>query len=431
MKTKLKPILPLLLFGLLATSCEKKEMDEVVTDSTSSTSNATSSSVLFEETVEGSNPFSAAHSTDLAADYSLTFDNSTFFEGAKSARFELRESDPLVSTGKRAEVTIIRGENLPSNNMWYSYAVYFPADYAYDDEPEILNQWFQDRSPATALRAEKDKIYLHTGNEYEPDNRVKIDLGAVNKGSWSTFVFHFIHSHGSDGLVEVWRNGVKVASRNGGNMYDVGIMPKWKIGLYKSAFKYGTSAVDKRVVCYDNIRVGNGTATLANMISPTSISATSSTSTTTTSSPTPETTTTTTTSPTTSTTTSPTTTTTSSTATQKVESFTLINADTDKEIMTIQNGATLELSKLGTAKLNIRANVSPSVVGSVSFALSGAQSKTRSDETAPYSLFGDSSGNFYSWTPASGSYTLKATPYTEDNGNGTGGTALSISFSVK
>jgi hypothetical protein len=430
MKTKLKPILPLLLFGLLATSCEKDELNEAVTESTSSASNALSSSVIYEETFEGSNPFSTAHSLEYAADHSITYVNNPVFQGSKAVRFEERESDPIVKTGKRAEACIIKGENLPGKNMWYSYAVYFPADYAKDSEPEIINQWFQDRSPATALRTEADRIYLHTGNESEPDNRVKIDLGAIDKGAWNTLVFHFVHSYGSDGLIEVWRNGVKVATRNGGNMYNVDIMPKFKVGIYKSAYKYGTSAVDKRVVYFDNIKVGNGTATLAEMNPGTITSTTSTTTAPTTSTtiePTTSTTTSTTTEPTTSTTTAPTT----STSTQQEASFTLINADTDKEIMTIANGATLDLNSLGTTKLNIRANVSTTTAGSVGFALSGAQSKTRSDESFPYSLFGDSSGNYYSWTPAAGSYTLKATPYSGANGSGTAGTSNTITFTVK
>src|SRR5207253_5273657 len=46
----------------------------------------------------------------------------------------------------------------------------------------------------------------------------------------------------------------------------------------------------------------------------------------------------------------------------QVESYTLINADTDREIKTIVNGETLSLSNLPTKNLNIRANTSSGVV---------------------------------------------------------------------
>lgn len=115
---------------------------------------------------------------------------------------------------------------------------------------------------------------------------------------------------------------------------------------------------------------------------------------------------------------------------QQVVSFTLINADTDQAIQTIANGATLNLATLPTKNLNIRANTNPSTVGSVKFVLSGAQSRTQTETTAPYALYPDASGNYSAWTPATGNYTLRATPYSAAGGGGTAGTALSINFAV-
>jgi hypothetical protein len=70
-------------------------------------------------------------------------------------------------------------------------------------------------------------------------------------------------------------------------------------------------------------------------------------------------------------------------------------------------------------------------VGSVVFNLSGAQSRTVTESRAPYALFGDNNaGDYYAWTPAVGSYTLKATPFTASGGTGTAGTSLTVSFNV-
>ncbi|PVY40662.1 T9SS type A sorting domain-containing protein, partial [Pontibacter virosus] len=75
---------------------------------------------------------------------------------------------------------------------------------------------------------------------------------------------------------------------------------------------------------------------------------------------------------------------------------------------------------------------SPSAVGSVKFELSGAQSKTFTDSKAPYALHGDNGrGNYHygNWNPpATGAYTLKATPYTGSKATGTAGTPLTINF---
>ncbi|WP_073109749.1 PKD domain-containing protein, partial [Hymenobacter daecheongensis] len=115
---------------------------------------------------------------------------------------------------------------------------------------------------------------------------------------------------------------------------------------------------------------------------------------------------------------------------QAVTSFTLINADSDQDIQTLANGGTLNLAALPTRNLNLRANTSPAAVGSVRFSLGGAQSRSQTENVVPYALFSDTGGDYNPWTPAVGTYSLTATPYTGGNGTGTPGTPLTISFSV-
>jgi hypothetical protein len=115
---------------------------------------------------------------------------------------------------------------------------------------------------------------------------------------------------------------------------------------------------------------------------------------------------------------------------QAVTTFTLVNADTDQDIQTLANGATLNLATLPTRNLNIRANTSPATVGSVVFSLSGTQTKSATESTAPYALFGDNAGNYSPWIPAAGSYSLTATPYTASGGMGSAGTPLTVTFTV-
>ena len=114
-----------------------------------------------------------------------------------------------------------------------------------------------------------------------------------------------------------------------------------------------------------------------------------------------------------------------------VESFTLINADTDRPIAEfdpLPDGATIELAKLPTRRLNIRANIVPVEVGTVRFRLNGKEKPK--EEFAPYSLEGDTEGDYNPWTPRAGTYTLTATPYASGRAKNKTGKPLTITFSV-
>ena len=118
-----------------------------------------------------------------------------------------------------------------------------------------------------------------------------------------------------------------------------------------------------------------------------------------------------------------------SNTTSQITSFTLVNATTDKDIKTLNNADVINLATLPSKNLNIRANTSSSV-GSAVLNLSGQQSRTQTETAPPLALFGDAGGDYFNWTPAVGSYNLKATPYSGSGGSGTAGTSLSIGFSV-
>lgn len=113
-----------------------------------------------------------------------------------------------------------------------------------------------------------------------------------------------------------------------------------------------------------------------------------------------------------------------------VVSFSLMNAETNQQIRVLTNGETLNLATLPTRNLNIRANTNPTTVGSVVLALSGRQNRTRTETGAPYSLFGDTNGDYNNWTPTTGNYSLTGTTYTGAGGTGSAGTPYTISFSV-
>jgi hypothetical protein len=115
-----------------------------------------------------------------------------------------------------------------------------------------------------------------------------------------------------------------------------------------------------------------------------------------------------------------------------VQSFTLINADTDQPVAghdPIADGATIDLSNVGTSNLNLRANTSPSTVGSVRFGLD-ANASYKTESAAPYALAGDTNGNYAAWSLALGAHTVTGTPYELSGAGGTAGTAKTIGFTI-
>ena len=117
------------------------------------------------------------------------------------------------------------------------------------------------------------------------------------------------------------------------------------------------------------------------------------------------------------------------TSVNTVISFTLVNADTDMDMITLMEGSVIDLSMIATTNLNIRANTTLDVE-SVQMTLSGATSKVMTENVAPYALFGDIASDYVAGSLNLGAHTLTATPYTADGLGGTAGTPLTINFTV-
>ncbi|MDQ4140866.1 MAG: T9SS type A sorting domain-containing protein, partial [Bacteroidota bacterium] len=115
---------------------------------------------------------------------------------------------------------------------------------------------------------------------------------------------------------------------------------------------------------------------------------------------------------------------------QQVDSFTLVNADTEQDIQTLTNGSTLNLATLPTRNLNIRANTSTNILDSVVFHLSGADTLHITERNPPFILFGAVGSNYNAWTPVQGSYTLTGTTYSVASDSDTVGIPLVVAFTV-
>ncbi|NQZ45034.1 MAG: BspA family leucine-rich repeat surface protein [Flavobacteriaceae bacterium] len=116
-------------------------------------------------------------------------------------------------------------------------------------------------------------------------------------------------------------------------------------------------------------------------------------------------------------------------ASLSVISFNLIDADNDVVLASLSEGQQIDFSTLPTLNLNIEA-VTTDDVESVRLELSGALSNQRTENVAPFALFGDRGGDFNGVPFVAGSYSISATPYSEKGLSGMTGTALTVTFEL-
>ena len=89
------------------------------------------------------------------------------------------------------------------------------------------------------------------------------ELGAYETGKWVDWVFHMKWSYESDGVLEVWKDGELVVTKQGPNCYNDKLGPYFKMGLYKGWQNWQESdwrhdVVDERMLFHDELRIAHG-----------------------------------------------------------------------------------------------------------------------------------------------------------------------------
>ena len=112
-----------------------------------------------------------------------------------------------------------------------------------------------------------------------------------------------------------------------------------------------------------------------------------------------------------------------------ISSYTLVNAATDQDIQTLNDGDVITINSFFSNDYNVRANTFPEEVGSVNFYINDYFIRT--ENRAPYAVGGDNPvGDYWSYTIFPGVYTLRGIPYSEANGGGIAGPEKSITVTV-
>ena len=179
--------------------------------------------------------------------------------GSYSARYQLNKTDGDVGGSKRSETSrSIYDEPVIKVERWYGASYFLPTEFVNDKAPEILTQWKTDNgSPALALWTINGTWRIVKFGDQTTT------IGNYDKAKWTDFVFHIKWSKSTDGLIEVWKNGVKVHSQSGPTLYSGDTMLYMKSGIYKWPWKTGSygSTTTQRVIYIDDVRIGSNLAT--------------------------------------------------------------------------------------------------------------------------------------------------------------------------
>jgi hypothetical protein len=221
----------------------------------------------FESTADFSN-----WNLEAARAGSLVISDSTRRKGLKSARFELTKSDSALDYF-RSE---IRRGSETNAERWYGFSNYLRSDWVEDVLAEVIAQWHEVpdwirgenwRSPPISFGIQDDHYYVKVlwdadtvNTNQTKDGEVTYDLGEVGRAVWNDWVFHIRFDYDNDGILEVWKNGVKVLNRvNQPNSYNDINLPYFKIGVYKWGWDgwQSYSPENIRVIYYDEVRIGN------------------------------------------------------------------------------------------------------------------------------------------------------------------------------
>lgn len=256
----------------------------VVTPPTDSSATAqqpttpTSGNILFETTFEDASAFNG-WSKEICRPSALTISREvTPRKGNGMAKFDLLKSDVTNYSGYcRAE---IHRESEADAERWFAFSNYLPSNFVSDPMAEIIAQWHEIpdwdrgenwRSPPISFGIQNGRYYVKilwaaapVNTNDTKDGEKTVDLGPVDKSKWNDWVFHIRYSYKSDGILEIYKNKVKIFTLNGPNSFNDENYPYFKVGIYKWAWNgwASYSPESERVIYYDEVRVGTKNASL-------------------------------------------------------------------------------------------------------------------------------------------------------------------------
>ena len=229
----------------------------------------------------------SAWQVQACCDYSSALVSEPVRTGLYAARFELRRNDPTVANGKRSEmfVPLFPASGRVGDERWFGLSFLVPTNWEQEEDPSVtqstLAQWHArpdrelgegGRSPPLridvkgndwSVRSRWDPKRVTEGNDPRPEGGDQLLwAGPFEPGVWTDWVIHVKWSYTADGLLEVWKDGIKVVERRGPNTYNDEGPLYLKVGMYKPSWGNPDiqSTTHTRVAYHDDIQIGDGTA---------------------------------------------------------------------------------------------------------------------------------------------------------------------------
>jgi hypothetical protein len=191
--------------------------------------------------------------------------------GARSARFELNQTDPISRNSKRAELAA--SSDPDDAERWYGFSIFLPDGWVVDNSPEVLTQWHQsypipdplfEGSPPLSLgiRGQEWQISRRKWEDLTSGDTVPIYSVTWKANRWTDWAFHVIWRSTADGVIEVWQDGSKTPV-----FTQKGMQTKFpdnqgnytKFGIYKWDWVNGPTATSQRIIFYDELRIADQT----------------------------------------------------------------------------------------------------------------------------------------------------------------------------
>jgi hypothetical protein len=214
-------------------------------------------------------------------------------EGEASARFEVELTD---DGDYRSELAAGKAHPclkhfLIGEEYWYGISIrpdpaltaspYGEIVFQFHSTPDNVpgETWTTGLNPPIALSCDGNTWQLSVrGDDKEVTTRPHYlfshlaDLGAVEKGQWTDWVFHIKWNYDGNGFTRVWKNGEFVLNLNGPNCFNDQVGPYLKFGVYawylrspeKETWKKSKAmGVKTRIYYHDVVRIADGRGSFA------------------------------------------------------------------------------------------------------------------------------------------------------------------------
>lgn len=173
----------------------------------------------------------------------------------------------------------------PERERWWGFAVLIPENWVDDANNCVIMQGHQlpdtsepDRAPSLVMRIQNNQLIIESRwddtaisapTAYGLGGTIRnntVHTSTLQKGVWMNFVFraNFDCMPNGDGLLEVWKDGVKIVTHPGPNCYNDQRTGTIRFGLYKRYYAANNQTAPVTAF-YDQIKMTDQSGTYADV----------------------------------------------------------------------------------------------------------------------------------------------------------------------